>query len=291
MTEISARLIASNFGYLALVWGVAVGAITLFWVHPASYTFAISFLLLSARQQALLNCEHECIHGKFVRSRRLNDLIGTWLCAAPVGSPYGASRARHLSHHRLLSTPEDPDRALHAGEAMRTRAGLAKHFIGGVLGAYAGMILLGPRVPAESARGRSHRRDFASIAVCQVALAAVMTVAVGWWVYPALWLAPLLTATTLWHLVRSFAEHAITQDESAMHNNRLITIHSNLLERGLVAPYYMNYHAEHHLVPTVPALRLKRMHGRLAGRTDLPPLLERPSYAAALVHYVRALRD
>lgn len=291
MIGLTPWLVAYNFGYLAVAcWAIAIGAIAIFWIHPAWYTFALAFLAVSSRQQALLNVEHECIHGKFVSSKRSNELIGRYLCAAPVGSPFGASQARHLSHHRLLGTPEDPDHDLHAGEEKRTRRGLARHFANGLIGGYAGMVLMGPRVPGDSSAPGAKRRDLVSLAICQGLLFGGFTLATAWWVYPALWLAPLVTVTVLFHLVRSFVEHAITDAEAPEHSNRLITIHSNLLERGLLAPYGMNYHAEHHLVPSVPAPRLKRLQRRLSSREDLPSLLVRPSYMRALLRYSRSLR-
>lgn len=289
MATLSRGLVAYNVGYLALAWAVAGGAIALFWAHQAVYTFALAFLLVSSRQQALLNCEHECVHRKFLPGRRLNDLVGTFLCAAPVGSPFGVARARHLAHHRLLATPEDPDRELHSGEPPKDTAwGLFRYFAQGLLGGYAIMVLFGPRegTPPTS----SARLDLLALVLVQAAIAAGITLAFAWWVYPALWLAPLASLTALCHLVRSFAEHAIAGDETEAHGNRLITIDSNPLERGLVAPYFMNYHAEHHLLPSVPAPRLGELRRRLARRSDLPPVLERASYATALRSYVRALR-
>jgi fatty acid desaturase len=290
MTTISTRLVAYNLGYLALAWTIALGAIAAFWAHPRWYTFALAFLVVSSRQQALLNLEHECHHGKLLPTRRWNVLVGTYLCAAPVGSPFSASRARHLSHHRLLATPEDPDRELHDGPGKRSRRGLARHFIGGLLGGYAGMVLMGPPTRKSAAPGAA-RRDLLSLLLAQGVLAASMTIAFAWWVYPALWLLPLVTVTVLGHLVRSFAEHAVTDDERPRHGNRLITIRSNWVERFFVAPYSMNYHAEHHLLPSVPAPRLKHLQHRLAGRSDLPPVLARASYSEAIRRHVRTVAD
>lgn len=293
ITEVSTLLVAYNVGYLGLVWVTALGSLTLFWLHPAWYTFVLAFVVVSSRQHALLNVEHEGIHGKLFRSRALNDLVGRWLCAAPLGSPYGASRSRHLSHHRHLATDADPDGELHHGPAMESRGGLARHFMRGLMGAYAGMVLMGPPREADTPRGLSgsNRSDLVSIAAAQAALGAGMTLAFSWWVYPVLWLLPLATATVLVHLLRSFAEHAITRDEEEQHDNRLITIRSNRLERFVMSPYFMNYHAEHHLVPSVPAPRLKQLQKRLAEREDLPPVLEQQSYGAALRRYVRSLSD
>jgi fatty acid desaturase len=291
LAAVSPRLVLFNFGYWALAWAVAIGAIALFWAYPAWYTLLLAFLVVSSRQQALLNCHHECVHRKFVPSPRWNELIGRYLCAAPVGSPYAAARARHLSHHRLLGTPDDPDRDLHSGESKRTRKGLLGHFVGGLLGGYAGMILMGPRVSGAAQDAASKRQDLISLVLVQGLIAGAMTVAFAWWVYPALWLAPLLTVTVLCHLVRSFVEHAISEDETSSHRNRLITIPSNLIERSMVAPYWMNYHAEHHILPSVPAPRLRQLQKRLDGREEVPPVLVRSSYGGAILRFMRSLRD
>lgn len=289
MTTLSRGLIAYNLAYLALAWVVALGAIALFWAQPAWYTFLLAFLVVSSRQQALLNCEHECVHRKFVRTPRANELVGTYLCASPVGSPFGAARNRHLAHHRLLGTPEDPDRNLHEGAEKRTRPGLARHFVNGLLGGYAAMVLMGPRAVRPEGSLKTARRDLIALLLVQGAIAAGLTLAFAWWVYPALWLAPLATLTALCHLVRSFVEHAITDREQLAHANRLITIRSNLLERALISPYFMNYHAEHHILPAVPAPRLRKLQQRLADRADRPPVLVRGSYGGAIRRYSREL--
>lgn len=288
--DLTPGLIAYNLAYLVLVWAVALAAIAVFWAFPAWYTFLLAFLVVSSRQQALLNCEHEAVHRKFLPGRRADDIVGRFLCAAPVGSPFGAARARHLAHHRLLSTPEDPDRHLHNGEPPKnTPWGLMRYFLNGLLGGYAVMVLLGPKDGGAPPVGAA-RSDLASLVLVQGALAVALTLTTAWWVYPALWLTPLLTVTAFCHLTRSFAEHAITREESVAHANRLITIKSNMLERALLSPYWMNLHAEHHIVPSVPAARLKKVHERLATRDDLPPLLIRSSYASAVKRYVQSLK-
>jgi fatty acid desaturase len=61
-------------------------------------------------------------------------------------------------------------------------------------------------------------------------------------------------------------------------------------ERAFVSPYFMNYHAEHHLVPSVPAPRLRELRERIGRHEERPPVIERRSYLGALRHYVRSLR-
>jgi fatty acid desaturase len=284
----SAALVVFNLGYLTCAWAIGIAAIAVCASDPTWWSVPIAFLIVSSRQQALLNCEHEAVHRKFLPNLRWNNLVGTYLCAAPVGSPFDAARARHLSHHRLVGTSEDPDRELYSGQDKSTVRGLIAYFVRGLTGAYAGMILMGARVhrPTKSA---SAARELVPLVVAQGTLAVSMTVVFGWWVYPALWLAPLGTLTALCHLIRSFVEHAISDAETRSNANRLITIRSNLAERALVSPYFMNYHAEHHLIPSVPAPRLRALQRRLAARDDLPPLLVRDSYSGALRRYARQL--
>ncbi len=153
------------------------------------------------------------------------------------------------------------------------------------------MVLMGPPAVRSSRSTESPQRDLLSLVVAQLAIAAAFSLLTAWWLYPALWLVPLATVTALCHLVRSFVEHAVTDAEIVDHDNRLITIRSNLFERFLVSPYGMNYHAEHHLVPSVPAPRLKQLQEKVATRDDTPPVLVRTSYGQAIRRYVSALPD
>ncbi len=116
MTQFTPRLALYNLGYLALTWLVAIGGIALFGHYRTWWSFVLAFLVVSSRQQALLNCEHEAQHRKFLPNLWWNNLVGTYLCAAAVGSPYEAARTRHLTHHRLVGTPEDPDVHLYSGD-------------------------------------------------------------------------------------------------------------------------------------------------------------------------------
>jgi fatty acid desaturase len=50
----------------------------------------------------------------------------------------------------------------------------------------------------------------------------------------------------------------------------------------------MNYHAEHHLSPAVPARRLPEVREALDA-TPEPPRLLRTAYLTALVRYARSL--
>ena len=59
--------------------------------------------------------------------------------------------------------------------------------------------------------------------------------------------------------VRNIAEHAMTEfSENPMTNVR--TTRANPLMALFVAPYWVNYHLEHHLVMHVPCWALPKLH-------------------------------
>jgi fatty acid desaturase len=69
--------------------------------------------------------------------------------------------------------------------------------------------------------------------------------------------------------VRSLAEHACTERTADQRYNTRTT-RANLLARITFAPLHVNYHLEHHLLPTVPWWRLPALHRTLAERGVLP---------------------
>jgi fatty acid desaturase len=213
-------------------------------------------------------------------------VIGILFCASPTGSPWHATRARHLAHHRLITTEEDPDLPLHTTADKGSRWALARYFGLGLMGGYALMVLL-KGSPSSVSRAQKIR-DLRNLVVVQLVLWAAMWAAFDWWTYLALWVLPLVTLTTVCHLLRSFIEHAVLTEERPDHDNLLVSITSNPVELAFVAPFNMNYHAEHHLYPAVPARRLPEVRQALAA-SPTPPRLLRTAYLSALLRYTRSL--
>jgi fatty acid desaturase len=81
--------------------------------------------------------------------------------------------------------------------------------------------------------------------------------------------------------IRSIAEHSMTTDnDDPFRNTR--TTHANWLMRALVAPYFVNYHLEHHLLMAVPCYNLPRAHQILLARGYGPRMELQPGYTAML---------
>ncbi len=102
-----------------------------------------------------------------------------------------------------------------------------------------------------------------------------------WWAYPLLWLVPLFTWQMVITRIRNIAEHAVVPDSSdPLRNTR--TTRANFLERLFIAPYYVNYHLEHHLLFYIPCYNLPRVH-RILSQSHLAGRMEtQPNYLAVL---------
>ncbi len=93
-----------------------------------------------------------------------------------------------------------------------------------------------------------------------------------WYLYLLLWVVPELT----WHMfisrIRNIGEHgAVPDNDDRLRNTR--TTHAGFLERALIAPYFVNYHLEHHLLVSCPCYRLPKAHALLI-RKGFGPRME-----------------
>ncbi len=81
----------------------------------------------------------------------------------------------------------------------------------------------------------------------------------AWWWWFAFWALPLLTWYQLVLRVRNIAEHGVVEfSENPLRNVR--TTKAGPLMRLLLAPYWVNFHLEHHLVMHVPCRNLSKLH-------------------------------
>src|SRR5688572_4463222 len=97
---------------LAIDWGL-VGlsfASVAAWPHPLIVGAALA--VIGGRQLGLAVLVHECSHRSLFRTRWLNEVVGTWLCAGPVWQDLPRYRIHHRLHHVHTAGPMDPDLGL-----------------------------------------------------------------------------------------------------------------------------------------------------------------------------------
>ena len=293
--EIRAFTQTSNLaGSIAVAgsWLVIAGAFVALALWPHPLVFAAVVIVLGGRQLALAVAMHEAAHGTLFRTRWLNERLTDWLCAAPVWSDVARYRKHHLGHHAHTGTERDPDIALAPIDPM-TRASLVRKFLRDLtavagLRRLAALVLMDAELLTYNVGGTVrwnrrgawfHAKAFVRNTYKVVLVNAALAFALGW-LYLA-WVVAWFTTFGLFLRIRMLAEHACTARTSdQLRNTR--TTHASLLARATVAPLHVNYHLEHHLLPTTPWFRLPALHRTLASRGHLPASATANSYLDVL---------
>lgn len=270
------------------VIGLAVAAGVLVpWLIP------LCVMVIGTRQLGLAILMHEAAHGGLSRNARLNDFLGHWLCAVPIGASLKAYRPYHLRHHRFVQQPEDPDRMLSAPFPV-TRASLRRKLIRDLTGQtfFKQRILL-PLAQARQVRhpAAAETHDYESIVtgrsvlpflIVNAGLLAGFVAAGLWWAFFALWLLPMATWFPMVTRLRNIAEHACVEGGETDAFRAARTTRARWWERAFVAPYWVNFHAEHHLFMHVPCWKLPALHRAVRDRPLGRAIEVSPSYLDVL---------
>jgi fatty acid desaturase len=81
--------------------------------------------------------------------------------------------------------------------------------------------------------------------------------------------------------IRNIAEHAVVPDANdPLRNTR--TTAASWIERALIAPYFVNYHLEHHLMFYVPCYNLPKLHAILQRGPHAARMEVQPGYLSVL---------
>jgi fatty acid desaturase len=179
-------------------------------------------------------------------------------------------RPYHLQHHGKTGTVEDPDlnlitpfpitrdslrRKVWRDLSGQTGWKRAKATFKRDLGQSSGRVKRNFDAGLDSLHG---------VAITNAILFAVLWLTGHPWLY-LLWIAAWLTTYSLVMRIRSIAEHAMTPDQADDLRNTRTTI-PRWWERIFIAPNFVNYHLEHHLIMTIPHYNLPRMHQLLRER-------------------------
>jgi fatty acid desaturase len=273
------RIEWKGIALIAHAWAVILGAIALVAFFPNPFTYLLAVMLIGSRQLGLAILMHDGAHGCLSGSEKRNMALSQWLCAYPVFADTRAYRRYHLAHHAHTQQENDPDLVLSAPFPI-TRASYRRKFWRDLTGqtgyqqrkAQLLNALGDPSWPAAQ-RLRHFGEKLGPQLAANGVLLAGLSLAGIWWAYPLLWLVPLLTWMMVITRIRNIAEHAVVSDsDDPLRNTRTTT--ASLLERIFVAPYFVNYHLEHHLLFYVPCYNLPKVHAILvrgphAGRMEV----------------------
>lgn len=269
-------------------WGVILGAMALAIWQP--WLIPVAIMIIGTRQLGLAVLEHEAAHGGLHPNLKFNDRLSNLLCGPAYGGALAQYRPYHLSHHRYAQQPEDPDLILSkpfpvTGNSLRrkiVRDLTGQTFFKQRLNQISNAFGLGIRPgPGTENRSQSALQAVIPFLIFNSLFLVALTLLGQWWAYFVLWLIPLATWFPLVTRLRNIAEHAVVPDnEDPMRHAR--TTHASLLERAFIAPYWVNYHCEHHMFMHLPCYRLAEAH-RLLQKKGIAERMEvQPSYFTVL---------
>jgi fatty acid desaturase len=230
-------------------------------------------LLLGTRMNAFGVIVHEGSHGMLAKSRTFNDNLTNWAAAFWTINSVEEYRPTHRLHHRYLGTEKDPDRFFYLVPARR--GALAKLMVQDLVG------LTAFRRATTRLAGTSQQSDAAPSLlfkprlligkiVTQVVVLGqfllVQGLARGVLFYVVFWLVPIVCMYPMILRLKTIVEHY----DARLHYPKVVnwtarTSVADLLQNHVVGAR-MEYHFEHHVLPTIPYPGLKRLHRELDER-------------------------
>lgn len=280
------------FNWLVIVGCFVVLASSLHWLFKV-----VALLLIGGRQLGLGILLHECSHQAFFSTVRLNRFVGHWFAGMPMLIPFDFYRPYHLKHHAKTGTEEDPDlgnieqypvsKASFVRKVLRDVFGLSGiKMLYGMLffvlpGRQGSTVSLGTN-EQDGAYNQSGLKNYTQVLVFHSVVIALLYALGQPLLYLYWWVAFIFFYPFIVRL-RQIAEHgampAFASDD--VRDTTRTTI-ARWWERALFAPNFVNYHCEHHFLPTVPSYNLPKMHTWLKVRgfyQDKPKALVERGYA------------
>lgn len=278
-THVSRRSDLLGLGAVLHAWVVIGAAMALAIWQPVLIILAVP--IIGARQLGLAVLMHEAAHGGLSQRPALNTFFGHWLSGAPIGGSLKSYRDYHLKHHKYAQQAEDPDLILSAPFPI-TRTSLRQKIIRDLTGQtffkqrmnqFSNALGFGIRnAKGAENRSQSAREAVIPFLITNAGILVTLSALGHWWAFFVLWLLPLATWNQMITRLRNIAEHAVVPDHNdPMKHAR--TTRASLIERALIAPYYVNYHCEHHMFMHLPFYRLAEAH-RLLDKKGHTPRME-----------------
>ena len=265
-------------------WLVIAACMILYALWPNPLTFIFAVIVIGGRQLGLAILMHDAAHGVLTRTRGINEWVGKWIVGYPVGADLISYRHYHLKHHRSTQQPDDPDLGLSAPFPI-TRSSYRRKFFRDITGqtgfkqrraqfrnAWGGK---------ELTFGGHSRALWAKLGgqlTTNFVLIAILTLFGKPHYYLMFWILPILTWQMVITRIRNIAEHAVVPDNNDVFRNARTT-YASWWERAILAPYWVNYHVDHHLLFYVPCYNLPKLHALLLQKGYGPKMEIRRNYA------------
>ena len=253
-------------------------------------TIPLVVMVVGNRQLGLNILMHDAAHALLHKNRKINDFVAYWFCAPElfIYRPY------HLQHHRFVQQSEDPDLVLSKPFPI-TRDSLKRKIIRDLTGQtffkqrsssfVAGIKRTNDADQVPTSKWQLILQELSKQRMFYISNGLgllAFSMAGLWWAWVLMWLLPMMTWLPLVSRLRNIAEHALIVENGIDPLRHARTTYASWLERAFVAPYWVNYHCEHHMFTQIPCWNLPKAHQLLVQKGVTPRMEIQPSYPAVL---------
>jgi fatty acid desaturase len=278
-------LVAHCWLVIGLMWAMTLAAVHYF--GPVGLlTLIVAVPVIGGRQLGLGILQHDAAHGALHPNAKVGDWVSNYICLNGVE----AYRKYHLQHHKFAQQSEDPDLVLSAPFPI-SKTSLRRKIVRDLTG----QTWFKQRFGGFQARLKARKKGQPVLPIIGAeivkqrrwllvnAAAIVITSFAGYgWAWFALWLLPKATWQMMITRFRNIAEHALVAKDEPDPLRHARTTHANWFERIIIAPYYVNYHCEHHMFMHVPCWNLPKVQKLLKQKGVFEHMRTAPGYLTVL---------
>ncbi|MCG8315064.1 MAG: fatty acid desaturase family protein [Pseudomonadales bacterium] len=266
-------------------WALITLGFSIAYIWPNVVGIVVAVLILGGRQLGLSILVHECGHRSLFKTTHWNEICGNWLAGHAVFIDMDKYAKGHLIHHRTAGTEDDPDLPNYKDYPIE-RQSFNRKVLRDITGQTGWKLVKSLSTGSNDTRSRAQSQikpeskkpnnTLRNSLIVNALLLLLLTILA----HPALyllWVAAYFTIYMLVLRIRQIAEHADVPDLFDLDpRNNTRTTYTNLFTRLLIAPNFVNYHLEHHILASVPAYNLKRFHFLMKqrGAYDDTPIAE-----------------
>lgn len=280
---------ALNAFMIFFMYALAFGLV--FLAHHFSYLplTLLCILLMGGLWNTVATFIHEAAHGHVFSNNKINDRLGHFFFAAPLGVYLEDYRHLHWEHHRHTGKMgRDPELNLYRALGLKTSGFTKKEvvwvFVQSIIGisAVKGVIFLNKFFMSNRKSGAVKRPGFfehAAVGFWYFVLPVMMWKLGMLGSFLLVWLVPMFTVCLTFLLWHGFGEH-IREKESCLCENTF-THNFDPLTKLFIYPIQSGYHLEHHLFPQLPWYNMSKFRKWAEQRPEYRELareLEADSY-------------
>ena len=232
----------------------------------------VSIGVIGWSQFSLSNALHEGVHKNF--GKKHNEFLARILTAYPIGFTMKSVRVPHWDHHRYFGIEgKDPDFPFYSSFP-QTKVMFIQRLLYNISGVsaikqfYNQVFHQAGELTEKASESQKKDFEFMYLVLVQLIILTLFIllflnfgIIVGVLSYVALWIFPLATVAKFCSSTRLLCEHGSP-------DNTLVfrTITGSLFQTNQLGAFRFNYHAEHHIIPSIPYHRLSDAKDDIKGQ-------------------------